>query len=380
MSDRLNWRVQVPLLGFLLFALTLAFLVFRFFLLTFAVAVSVALLLSPAHRVLTRRFGGRDTVAAAVLVLVCTVVILVPVLTYGVLISQQALGLIEWLRPHLEPQAWETFWRATVPAQAPRVAKWMRDLGWQVPDLSASIAGLASQANHYIQVFLTGAAAVLLDLLIFLMMVFFLLRDGDDLRQALRGISPFTRGQETELLDHLASTVRAVLLAMIVVPLVQGVIAYIGFQIFGVPSPLLWAVMVIFAALIPIVGSPLAWVPACLFLAATGATGRAVGLFVYGLLLISMVDNILKPLILRGAAQIHTMFGFLSILGGLLAFGPKGVVVGPVVLSLLLSAYRIYRYDILRWREEERLHPAHEMDGEPAMAGVVTRLPGSTAL
>jgi predicted PurR-regulated permease PerM len=256
----------------------------------------------------------------------------------------------------------------------------MRDLGWQVPDLSASIAGLASQANHYIQVFLAGAVAVLLDLVIFLMMVFFLLRDGDDLRQALRGVSPFTRGQETEVLDHLASTVRAVLLAMIVVPLVQGVLAYVGFRIFGVPSPLLWAVMVVFAALIPILGSPLAWVPACLFLAATGETGRAVGLFVYGILLISMVDNILKPLILQGAAQIHTMLGFLSILGGLLAFGPKGVVVGPVALSLVLSAYRIYRYDVLRWREEERLHPGDALDREPAMAGVVARLPGSTAL
>jgi predicted PurR-regulated permease PerM len=167
---------------------------------------------------------------------------------------------------------------------------------------------------------------------------------------------------------------------MIVVPLVQGVIAYVGFRIFGVPSALLWAVMVVFAALIPIVGSPLAWVPACLFLAFEGSTGRAVGLFLYGLLCISMVDNILKPLILRGTAQIHTMLGFLSILGGLMAFGPKGVVAGPVVLSLVLSAYRIYRYDILRWRAEEHLHPQADGDGEPAAAGVIAGLPGSTPL
>jgi predicted PurR-regulated permease PerM len=380
MSDRFNWRVQVPLLGFLIVALALAFLVFRYFLLTFVLAASVALLLLPAHQVLTRRFAGRETLAAAVLVLVCTVVILVPVFTYGVLISQQLLGLLEWIRPHLEPHAWERLWRETVPARSPQLAKWMHDLGWQVPDLAASLGGLASQANHYIQVFLTGAAAVLLDLVIFLMMVFFLLRDGDDLRQALRGISPFTRGQETEVLDHLASTVRAVLLAMIVVPLVQGVIAYVGFRIFGVPSALLWAVMVVFAALIPIVGSPLAWIPACLFLAFDGTTGRAVGLFLYGLLCISMVDNILKPLILQGSAQIHTMLGFLSILGGLLAFGPKGVVVGPVVLSLVLSAYRIYRYDVLRWREEERLHPPGESGDEPVAAGAIAGLPGSTAL
>ena len=83
----------------------------------------------------------------------------------------------------------------------------------------------------------------------------------------------------------------------------------------------------------------------------------------YGMFVISMVDNIVKPIILKGSAQIHMMLGFLSILGGLLAFGPKGLIVGPVVLSLVLSAYRIYRYDILRWREEEGM-------GATIMAGL----------
>ena len=74
-----------------------------------------------------------------------------------------------------------------------------------------------------------------------------------------------------------------------------------------------------------------------------------------------MVDNIVKPIILNGAAQIHMLLGFLSILGGLFAFGPKGLIVGPVVLSLVLSAYRIYRYDVLRWREatEEPMRDGH---------------------
>jgi predicted PurR-regulated permease PerM len=67
--------------------------------------------------------------------------------------------------------------------------------------------------------------------------------------------------------------------------------------------------------------------------------------------LISGIDNVIKPLILKGAAQIHMLLAFLSILGGIFAFGPKGLIVGPVVLSLVLSAYRIYRYDVLRWRK-----------------------------
>jgi predicted PurR-regulated permease PerM len=365
MADRwnTNWRVQGPLLAFLLVSLALAFLVFRYFLLTFAVAASVALMLSPLHGALSRRLGGRDGLAASLLVLLVTVLILVPVLVYGVLIGQQALSFLEWLRPHLEPHEWDRFWREVLPARSPKVATWLRQLGWEAPPLTASLGRAIGEANHYVQVVLAGAAAVLLDLTIFLMMLFFLLRDGDDLRESLRGVSPFTRGQETELLDHLGNTVKAVLQAMIIVPLLQGIVAFFGFWALGLPSPLLWAVMVVFAALIPILGSPLGWIPAAVYFVVNGDTTRALAMTAYGVLVISMIDNIVKPLILRGKAQIHTMLGFMSIMGGLFAFGPKGLIVGPVVLSLVLSAYRIYRYDILRWREEEGM-------GETIMAAI----------
>jgi len=363
---RTNWRVQGPLLAFLLMSLALAFVVFRFFLLTFTVAASVALMLARLHGSLSRRLGGRDGLAAALLVLAVMLVILLPVFFYGVLIFQQAVAFLDWLRPHLEPQEWDVFWRETLPARSPSLAHFLRQIGWQAPPLSAGIARVTGAANQYVQVVLAGAAAVLLDLIVFLMMLFFLLRDGEALRESLRGISPFTRGQETELIEHLGNTVKASLQAMIVVPLIQGVVAFIGFSAFGLPSPLLWSVMVIFAALIPILGSPLAWIPAALYFIVNGHIGEGIGMAAYGVFVISMVDNIVKPIILKGSAQIHTMLGFLSIMGGLLAFGPKGLIVGPVVLSLVLSAYRIYRYDILRWREEEGLEmPPPETTATP---------------
>ncbi|HEY8150181.1 MAG TPA: AI-2E family transporter [Vicinamibacteria bacterium] len=365
MPERLhtNWRVQGPLLGFLLVTVVLAFVVFRYFLLTFTVAASVALMLSPLQGALSRRLGRRDGLAASLLVLGVMFVILVPVFLYGALIFQQAVAFLDWLRPHLEAREWDRFWREVVPQRSPKLANWLRQIGWEAPPLTAGLARASEVANHYVQVVLTGVATVALDLVIFLMMLFFLLRDGDDLRESLRGISPFTRGQESELLEHLGNTVKAVLQAMIIVPLIQGVVAFFGFWAFGLPSPLLWAVMVVFAALIPILGSPLAWIPAALYFLVNGHMGLALGMTAYGVFVISMVDNIVKPMILRGSAQIHMMLGFLSIMGGLIAFGPKGLIVGPVVLSLVLSAYRIYRYDILRWREEEGM-------GATIMAGL----------
>jgi predicted PurR-regulated permease PerM len=136
----------------------------------------------------------------------------------------------------------------------------------------------------------------------------------------------------------------------------------VGFLIFGVPAPLLWAAMVVFAAMIPLIGSPLGWVPAGLYLIGTDQQGAGIGMLIYGALLISTSDNVIKPLIMKNAANIHTLLAFLSIFGGVQAFGPKGVIAGPVVLSLVLSAYRIYRYDILRWR---RSHPGEAPEDGP---------------
>jgi predicted PurR-regulated permease PerM len=133
-----------------------------------------------------------------------------------------------------------------------------------------------------------------------------------------------------------------------VVPLAQGFLAAVGFWLFGVPSPVLWGVAVVFAAMVPILGSPLGWVPACVYLFLTGTRWQAFGMLAWGLLVISGIDNVLKPLLLRGTARLHPMPAFLSILGGVLAFGPAGVLVGPVILSLALSAVRIYRLDVLR--------------------------------
>jgi len=344
----------VPLYAILVLILLLAFLVFRYFLLTFAVAGSVALLLGPMQRHLSRRLGGRKSLSASLLVLLATVVILVPVLSYGTLLVQQATGLVEWLGPRLEPSALERLWRETS-ARYPRLMSWVHQTtGENAMSLAGGmVSKLAGQTNRIVQAALAGLAVAALDAVIFLMMLFFLLRDGEQLKDVLTGVSPLTSLQEKELVDHLFRTVKGVVQSMVIVPLAQGVVAILGFWMFGLPSPLLWGVAVTFAALIPLVGTPLVWVPAGLYFFLTGSTLKGVGMLLYGTVIISGIDNVVKPMILKGAAQIHMMLGFLSILGGVYAFGPKGLIVGPVVLSLVLSAYKIYRYDVLRWRSVE---------------------------
>ena len=350
-----NWRVQVPLAACLLLVALLAFLVFRQFLLTFTVAGSVALILAPVQRRLTRMLRGYSSAAAGLLVLGCTVVLLLPLIFFGVMLTQQAMTAFDWLRPHLEPAALEKLWRETLPARYPFLMAWVRESsgGAAVPAASEALGRLTTAVNGFLQLALVHLVTGLMDMIVFMMMLFFLLRDGAQLRDVLRGVSPLTRGQETEIIDHLAKTVKGVLLSMVIVPVAQGIVALIGFSLFGVPSPILLSVFVFFAAMIHLIGTPLVWIPTGLYLFFWASPAKGLGMLLYGALVISTMDNIIKPIILKGAAQIHALLAFLSVLGGLYAFGAKGLIAGPVILSLVLSAYRIYRYDILRWRHEE---------------------------
>ena len=214
--------------------------------------------------------------------------------------------------------------------------------------VSGGIEQLAGGANNLLQNVLGRVTHAALDLGLFLLMLFFLLRDGGRLRAELQPISPFSEEQERQIFDHLERTIKGALQAVVVVPVVQGILAGIGFMMFGVPSPLVWGTAVILAATVPLFGSPLAWAPACAYLFVQGHTGPAWGLLVFCLVIVSGSDNVIKPMLLQGSARIHPLLGFLSIVGGVLAFGIFGFLIGPVILSLVLSAIRIYRLDVLR--------------------------------
>jgi predicted PurR-regulated permease PerM len=350
MPERRRRDMLTPLLLSLAVIVILAFWVFKPFILVFSVSACVALLLAPAQKRFDKALGGRPTLAAAVLVLLTTVVILIPILTSLFLLARQTAVFLDWIRlqPLMGPEEMQRFWEE-LPRRYPGLKSWIAFLQAQVtPILSGGIAQLAGGANGLLQNVLGRVTHAAIDLGLFLLMLFFLLRDGGRLKAQLRPISPFSDDQERQIFEHLEHTIKGALQAVVVVPVVQGILAGIGFFFFGVPSPLVWGTAVILAATVPLLGSPLAWLPAVIYLLLNGTTGPAIGLLVYCTLVVSGSDNVVKPLLLRGSASIHPLLGFLSIIGGVLAFGVFGFLIGPVVLSLVLSAIRIYRLDVLR--------------------------------
>jgi predicted PurR-regulated permease PerM len=185
------------------------------------------------------------------------------------------------------------------------------------------------------------------DLILFLITLFFILRDGLKLRDELQSIAPVSPQRAKEVYVQLAKTVKGVLYSMVVVPVSQGILAMIGFTLFGLPSPLFWGTMLIFGAMIPGIGSPLVWIPCATYILFANSFWQGLGMFLYGTFIISVSDNIIKPILLRETAQIHPLLAFFAILGGVLSFGAVGFLVGPVILSLMLSVVRIYRADVL---------------------------------
>ena len=365
MPERRRRDLLTPLVVSLALILLLAFWVFKPFILVFSVAACVALLLAPVQKRLGRSLGERPTLAAVILVLLTTVVILVPVLTSLFLLARQAALFLDWVRiqPLLGPDEMQRFWEG-LPRRYPGLKNWIAFLQAQIaPLVAGGLSQVAGGANGLLQNVLSRVTHAAIDLGLFLLMLFFLLRDGGRLKAELRPISPFSTEQESQIFEHLEHTIKGALQAVVVVPVIQGMLAGIGFFMFGVPSPLVWGTAVILAATVPLAGSPLAWLPACGYLFVQGASGPALGLLVYCTVVVSGSDNVVKPLLLSGSAKIHPLLGFLSIIGGVLAFGVFGFLIGPVVLSLVLSAIRIYRLDVLRVMSTQLSSPGLSSDG-----------------
>lgn len=318
--------------------------IFRYFLVTAATAGSVALILSPIYERLCAALGGRRSVSAALVISLTTLLILVPLFAYGAILGNQAVSLYEIVRPRLEPDQLDVLWNETLPSRY----GWLEALKervdfYSVETVAPALSQLAAGVNRVASQAVRGLASAVVYLILFLLILFFFLRDARALSTHLNKVLPFSKNERAQIFDRAARTVKGVLYSMVIVPIVQGLLAVLGFWLFGLPSAFFWGTMVVFAAVIPGVGAPLVWLPAALYLWLVGSSWQAFGLVLFGTLVIGIADNIIKPILLHETARIHPLLAFLAILGGLLTFGPVGFLVGPVILSLLLSIVAIYR-------------------------------------
>lgn len=191
-------------------------------------------------------------------------------------------------------------------------------------------------------VIFSGLAGILLNSFVFLIAFYFFLKDGHKLKNYFVTISPLSDNDNKLIVSRLKIGVLAAIKGNLSIGLIQGTLTGIGFAIFGVPNPVLWGGVAVVAAFIPGIGTALVVVPAIIFLFLTGNTFGGVGLLIWGLSAVGLVDNFLGPQLVGRGMHLHPLAVFISVLGGIIFFGPLGFLLGPLTMSVCLVLIDIY--------------------------------------
>jgi predicted PurR-regulated permease PerM len=341
----------------LLATLALAYALWRIFL-PFLNAITwaafLALILYPSNVFLRRRFRGNRAAAAITVTLLTPVVVLAPATLLVMAFVSQARALVGLLQNAAQRYHINSLDDLRQFPSVARFLAWLQgNFGVSVEDIQTWFVGHTQEMLQRLAgmggtVFL-GALGTLVGFLLMLFLLFFLLRDGDRMVGHARALIPLPAERKALLIDHLVGVTRAVVFGTGVTATLQGLMVGIGFAVTGLPSPVVFGALAALLAMLPVGGTALVWVPGVLALAfGSNRWGAAIALLIWGLIL-STLDNVLRPVLISGRAQISTLAVFFGVLGGLSAFGPIGLVLGPVVLSLVIA--------LLRFLEEEQ--PSH---------------------
>jgi predicted PurR-regulated permease PerM len=315
-------------------------LIFAPFIGPMAWAAFLAFLLYPVNLRLRRRVPSRGF-AAGVLTFLAPIIILLPLSALSIDFVAQISALLQKLQKSaaeldikslsdLQQFPWIARINVWLEAHAGISAEQVQS--WLVSGTREVLTRAASKGGG----FFLGALGSLLGFAIMLFLLFFFLRDGDALLTRARRLIPLDEERKERLFRQLSGVTRAIVVGTSVTALLQGVLIGIGFTIAGLPSPVVFGVLAGLLSMLPVGGAALVWGPAAIWLFIDGRWGFGIFMLGWGLLSAGL-DNVLRPMLISGRARISALAVFIGVLGGIPAFGAIGIIVGPVVLSLVLA-------------------------------------------
>ena len=325
----------------------LAYLLFQIlqpFLAPIAWALFIAFLVYPLHRWLSKKLRDRAGWSAGLLTAATVLLLVGPLAGLGAAFAAQAAELLrhaqDFAIEHRPEQASDL---ASIPLIGPAIVWLQESVGvslaqiqaWAVEGARTVLRTLASLGQKAV----LGALGTVVGFVLMIFILFFAIRDGRAMFGTLRELIPMSAGDRSRLFAHLASVTRAMVYGTGVTAVVQGMLIAIGFAVVGLPSPIVFGVLAALLALVPMAGTPVVWLPAVLVLAAQERWYAAIFLLIWGGL-VATIDNVLRPMLVSGRAQVGTLTVFIGVLGGVSAFGPIGVILGPLVLALIIALIR----------------------------------------
>ncbi len=333
--------------GSFLFCLTIVSLTFGAIILPFYSAIfwgaMLAILFNPLHRFLLRRFPGKVNMAALLTLGASLLIVVIPLWIILAMLGVEGAAFYKKVSSgELNAQAWLDQIKAHVPAIQHLAERFQIDLGnirEQVSKLALSASKFfATQAFNFGQQYVSFA----INFVLMIYLTFFFLRDGHRLIELLIRALPLGDTRERHLFNKFAEVSRAVIKGNLVVALVQGTLGGFIFWALGINGAMLWGVVMVILSLLPAVGSALIWGPAAIYLFVTGAVMKGAILVGFGVLVIGMVDNVLRPILVGRDTKMPDYMVLLSTIGGIALFGLNGFVIGPVLAALFLAFWQIF--------------------------------------
>ncbi|MFD0978613.1 AI-2E family transporter [Tropicimonas aquimaris] len=337
----------------------------RGFLISLLMAAIVAEMSRPLYRRIQRMVGGRRNPAAAITLTLIIVLGIVPIFFIATVAAEQALGLPRTVVRVLDGLAersatWE--WPDWLPYE--------EDMDQIGPEVIAKIGDLVSATARYMvgtmSAVTRGTALLFLDTFIFLYALFFFLKmETPVMKQILRftGLAPET---QHKLADRAVSVSRATIKGVLVIGVVQGLLGGLGFWAAGIEGATFWGVVMAIVSIIPGVGPSLVLAVGVLFLFAAGDTTAAIGLALWAGLVVTTIDNILRPILVGRDTQMHDILILVSTFGGLGMFGAVGLILGPVVAGVFVTIWATLAEAVMEQSEHPEEAPS---DGSAAQSG-----------
>lgn len=341
------WFRRLLVAALILGIVLLTFSVLKPFLVPLIWGAILAYVSWPANRRVLRWVGGRPAVAALITTVLVTLALIIPMIWLILLLRVEALAA------YAEVQAFLATKPTLPPAlrDLPWVGPWAQELLAELVDNPAALRDqfvfLMEESSVEVSRLIGGVGRNAAKLFFAVLSMFFLLRDGPRVLREVRAILEGILGPRvSDYLDAVGATTQAVVYALILGAIAQGAVAGIGYWIFGLQAPVLLGAVTVLIALIPF-GAPVVWGSLSIWMLVTGNIGAGIGLILWGVLLVSWMDNIVRPLVISNATRMPFLLVVFGVLGGVLAFGLVGLFIGPVLLAVTLAIWR-------EWLEEHR--------------------------
>ena len=289
--------------------------------------------------------GGRPNHAAAATVLIVIAMVILPLALIAASLAQEASGFFAKM------QSGEYNFAAYIQRVFDALPAWVTGVldRFNLTSLSAVLESVRAGLVKGGQALAPQALSIglntfdfVIGLGIMLYLLFFLLRDGKVLAERVRQAVPLRADQKAALFGRFADVVRATVKGGILVAIAQGALGGLAFWFLGIHAALLWAALMAFLSLLPAIGAGLVWVPVAIYLLATGAVWQGISLIVYGILVIGLVDNLLRPFLIGKDTKLPDYVVLISTLGGIEVFGLNGFVIGPLIAAIFMVTWEIF--------------------------------------